>query len=62
MPAGPTALAPRHERVETLLRGLDRPAIAILLALVGLYAATSLRCPFNWDHGIFAWIAETIVR
>ncbi len=60
MPAGPTALAPCHERVGTLLRELDRVAIAILLALVGY--ATSLRCPFNWDQGIFAWIAETIVR
>ena len=30
--------------------------------LVVGYAAMSLRWPFNWDHGIFAWIAETIVH
>ena len=41
---------------------LDRIAIGILLVLVVGYAAMSLRWPFNWDHGIFAWIAETIVH
>jgi 4-amino-4-deoxy-L-arabinose transferase-like glycosyltransferase len=59
MPAGSSADAPR---TATPLRWLDRAAIAILLAPVLLYAAMSLRWPFSWDHGIFAWIAETIVH
>ncbi len=62
MPAATTAVRPHGASPEALLRWLDRIAIAILLVLVALYAAMSLRWPFNWDHGIFAWIAETIVH
>jgi 4-amino-4-deoxy-L-arabinose transferase-like glycosyltransferase len=45
-----------------LILWLDRIAIAVLAVLAVLYAAMSLRWPFHWDHGIFAWIAETIVH
>jgi hypothetical protein len=39
-----------------------RVAVAALSALILLWAAASLRWPFNWDHGIFGWIGDTIVH
>ncbi|HEX6106146.1 MAG TPA: hypothetical protein VFZ26_11220 [Gemmatimonadales bacterium] len=41
---------------------LHRSLLAGLAALVLLLAAASLSWPFSWDHGIFAWIGDTIVR
>jgi 4-amino-4-deoxy-L-arabinose transferase-like glycosyltransferase len=61
MPAGSSALPPAP-RAAALLRWLDRAAIGLLLVPALLYGAMSLRWPFSWDHGIFAWIAETIVH
>jgi 4-amino-4-deoxy-L-arabinose transferase-like glycosyltransferase len=57
-----TAGSPADPPAGALLRWLDRAALALLLVPTALYAAMSLRWPFNWDHGIFAWIAETIVH
>ena len=62
MSAGPSAFPPATPRAATPLRWLDRVATGLLLLPVLAYGAMSLRWPFSWDHGIFAWIAETIVH
>ena len=40
---------------------LHRVLLAALAALLLLLAAASLRWPFSWDHGIFAWIGHAIL-
>jgi hypothetical protein len=39
-----------------------RGALALLALLLALLGAASLWWPFSWDHGVFGWIGDTIVR
>jgi len=39
-----------------------RAVIGILAAFLALLSLTSLRWPFSWDHGIFAWVGDEILR
>jgi hypothetical protein len=41
---------------------LHRTIIAAFAVVLALLCAASLRWPFSWDHGIFAWIGDTIVK
>jgi 4-amino-4-deoxy-L-arabinose transferase-like glycosyltransferase len=41
---------------------LHRIVLCLLSTMLVLLAIASLRWPFYWDHGIFAWIGDTILR
>lgn len=45
-----------------LPRTLLRAAIAGLILIALLWAAASLSWPFGFDHGVFAWVGDVILR
>lgn len=45
-----------------LSRTLLRATIAVLILIALLWAAASLSWPFGFDHGVFAWVGDVILR
>jgi hypothetical protein len=48
--------------VRRALRALITLSIAGAAAIAALWALASLTWPFGWDHGVFAWVGDVIVR
>ena len=61
MVTGQASVASTETRRRATLQ-LYRVLIAVLSAFLLLLCITSLRWPFSWDHGIFAWIGDNILQ
>ena len=47
---------------DTIVRVCVRVWLAVLAALSGVWALSSLWLPYGWDHGCFGYLSDTILR